>query len=66
MKKHNLFSSILGLIFGVTLIIVGVIIIIPLLGGYGIAWTICALSIIAYNGYNIICNKKISFWEEDN
>jgi len=63
--KFRFLSSIIGLVFGTILIIVGILIIIPLLEIYGVVWTFCALSVVLYNAYNIFGAKNISFWEED-
>jgi len=61
--KVNMFQEILWFLIAIILLIVGVVILLPLLKGYGIIWMIAALIFAYYHGYNVFSKKKIFIWE---
>jgi len=64
-KKADMFQKILWFFIAIILLIVGVVILIPLLQGYGIIWMIAALIFAYYHGYNIFSKKEFSIWETE-
>jgi len=62
-KKVNMFQEILWFLIAVILLIVGVVILVPLLQGYGVIWMVAALIFAYYHGYNVFSKKKVFIWE---
>ncbi|MBN2853654.1 MAG: hypothetical protein JXQ23_13040 [Clostridia bacterium] len=60
--SHKL-QSIIWFSLSLVMVAVGIIIIIPILGIYGICWTITAVLMASYHGYNIFSKKRIFIWE---
>lgn len=63
--KPSKSSSLLGMIVGIIFVLIGVTTIIPLAGPFGIFWTLFALAIAGFHGYNVFSKKGISHWEVD-
>ncbi len=57
--------SILGLIVGVLFVVLGVTIVMPMVGAFGVIWTLFALAITLYHAYNVFSSRGISLYEVD-
>ena len=62
MKKP---SSVLGAVVGAIFVLLGIVIIIPQIGLFGIVWTLLALSITGYHLYNFFSKKGVKISEVD-
>lgn len=56
-------QSLLGFFIGIVFVFIGIMIVIPTFGLFGLFWTIIALTIAVSNGYNAFSEKGISSWE---
>lgn len=63
--KPSKSSSLFGMIVGIIFVLIGVTSIIPVAGSFGIFWTLFALAIAGFHGYNFFSKKGISHWEVD-
>lgn len=56
-------SSLAGFIGGIIFLIIGVAVVIPIFGPFGIAWTLVALVITVMNGVNAFSDKGVPIYE---
>jgi hypothetical protein len=55
--------SLAGMIAGAIFVALGLFLVMPNFGLFGLAWTAIAAVITAYHGYNFFCNRGISTYE---
>jgi|LGVE01.1.fsa_nt_gb hypothetical protein len=60
--KPSKASSTFGFILGLAFVAVGGIVVIPLLGPFGMIWTLFAVMITIYHGLNIFTKKGIALY----
>ena len=52
-----------GLVAGALFVLIGLFVVIPAVGGFGIIWTLFAVAITAVNGYNAFSEKGVATHE---
>ena len=57
-------QSLVGMIGGVVFVIIGFSLM-PMMGVFGIIWTLIALAISGLHAYNFFSNKGVASWEID-
>lgn len=58
-------ASLFGMIVGVIFIFIGLFIVIPNVGPFGIFWTLIAVGITGSQAYNFFSDKGVASWEMD-
>lgn len=53
----------MGMIVGIAFVLLGVLVAIPLAGIFGIFWTVVALAITFYHGYNAFSSKGAATYD---
>ena len=56
-------QSMVGLVAGALFVLIGLFVVIPAAGGFGIIWTLFAVAITAVNGYNAFSEKGVATHE---
>jgi hypothetical protein len=54
-----------GLFVGILFIVIGITHAIPTFGGFGVVWTLVAIAITAFNGYNLFSGRGVSLYDVD-
>lgn len=57
--------SLFGMIAGAVFVFIGLFVVIPGFGAFGVFWTLIAVCITAYQAYNFFGEKGVSSWEID-
>jgi hypothetical protein len=57
--------SLLGMVVGLVFIGLGVAVVIPLFGPFGVFWTLVAAGIALYHGYNFFSGRGASAYDVD-
>jgi hypothetical protein len=55
--------SLLGMVAGGLFVVLGVTVILPIFGGFGLVWTALAALIALYHAYNFFSTKGVSTYE---
>ena len=56
-------QSMIGLVAGALFVLIGLFVVIPVFGLFGIIWTLFAVAITAVNGYNAFSDKGVATHE---
>jgi hypothetical protein len=57
--------SALGLAAGLLFVVLGLTVIIPLFGAFGVVWTALAAVIAAYHGYNLVSTRGLPTYQAE-
>jgi hypothetical protein len=55
----------LGLIAGILFVVLGATVVIPMVGAFGVIWTLFAVAITLYHAFNVVSSRGISLYEVD-
>ncbi|WP_144933233.1 SHOCT domain-containing protein [Paenibacillus sp. 32O-W] len=58
-------ASFLGMIVGIVFVIIGFTMVMPMGGIFGVLWTVIAIAITGYHGYNLFSSQGAAEWEVD-
>ena len=58
-------QSLIGAIAGTIFVFIGLIVVVPEFGAFGVLWTLMAVGITGTNAYNFFSEKGISYYEID-
>jgi len=58
-------ASLFGMIVGIVFVLIGLFIVIPVGGLFGIFWTLAAVAITGFQAYNFFGDKGVASWEID-
>lgn len=58
-------ASLFGMIIGIVFVFIGLFIVIPNVGLFGVFWTLIALGITCSQAYSFFSNKGVASWEMD-
>jgi len=58
-------ASLFGMIVGIVFVLIGLFIVIPLGGLFGIFWTLAAVAMTGFQAYNFFGDKGVASWEID-
>ena len=58
-------ASLFGMIVGIVFVFIGLFVVIPSAGLFGILWTLIAVGITGFQAYNFFGNKGVASWEID-
>jgi len=57
--------SLLGMIVGIVFVFIGLFVVIPNAGMFGVFWTLIAVGITGFQAYNFFGDKGVASWEID-
>jgi len=57
--------SLFGMIIGIIFVFIGLFVVIPTFGAFGVFWTLIAVGITVYQAYNFFGDKGVASWEID-
>ena len=57
--RPNKAAGVLGLVVGIIFVLIGITVVIPTAGAFGVLWTLVALGITAANGYQAFGKKYV-------
>ncbi len=63
--KPSKASSLFGMIVGTIFVFVGLFVVIPTAGMFGVFWTLMAVAITGVQAYNFFGDKGVASWEID-
>lgn len=52
--------SAIALVFGVAFMLIGLFVVIPVFGAFGVVWTLCALAITGYHAVNLFSEHGVA------
>ena len=58
-------ASLFGMIVGIVFVLIGLFIVIPSAGMFGVFWTLIAVGITGFQAYNFFGDKGVASWEID-
>jgi hypothetical protein len=58
-------ASLLGMIVGIVFVFIGLFVVIPNAGMFGVFWTLIAVGITGFQAYNFFGDKGVASWEID-
>lgn len=58
-------ASLFGMIVGIVFVLIGLFIVIPSAGMFGVFWTMIAVGITGFQAYNFFGDKGVASWEID-
>jgi len=58
-------ASLFGMIVGIVFVLIGLFIVIPSAGMFGVFWTMIAVGITGFQAYNFFGHKGVASWEID-
>ncbi|MBC9784410.1 hypothetical protein H1S01_07780 [Heliobacterium chlorum] len=61
--KPSKSQSLIGFIGGFIFVLIGLFVVIPIFGPFGVFWTLIAVLIAGINGYNAFSDRGTAFWE---
>jgi hypothetical protein len=53
------------MIAGALFVILGVTVVMPMVGGFGVIWTLFAVAITLFHAYNVFSSRGVSLYEVD-
>jgi len=58
-------ASLFGMIVGIVFVFIGLFVVIPNAGMFGVFWTLIAVGITGFQAYNFFGDKGVASWEID-
>ncbi|MFL5244390.1 MAG: SHOCT domain-containing protein [Gemmataceae bacterium] len=58
-------ASALGMVVGGLFVILGITVIVPVFGPFGLVWTAAAAAIVLFNAYNVFSRRGVSAYQID-